>query len=142
MTITKKYLLVLFCVCFVTNLVLPVYAVDARLSHGVFTDMLFGITDAGLAEVSVDYEGNGTSFISATVETYIQKRSLGFIWTKVDNGEVNKTWIDTSTERVDYFVHHLQLEETGTYRAVIKITFSGTGAEDDVITEKLTAVYE
>ena len=142
MAISKKIFMVIVSVFLVSSLVVPVFALGARLSHGVSADLLFGITDTGMAEVSVEYQGNGTSFTSATVEIYIQKRTLGFIWTKVDNGEVNKTWIDTSTERDDYFVHHLQLEDTGTYRAVFKITFSGIGAEDDVITEKFECVYE
>lgn len=142
MTIFKKIFTSVLCCCLALSLTVPSYAAEARLSHGISADMLFGITDTGLAEVSVDYIANSTSFTSIAVETYIQKRTLGFIWTKVDNGEVDKTWVDTSTAEDDYFVHHLQLDDTGTYRAVIKITFSGTGAEDDVITEKLTAVYE
>ena len=142
MTIFKKFFVVVLCVFLVLSLTVPSFAVESRLSHGVSAELLFGITETGLAEVYVDYQANDTSFTNATVETYIQKRTLGFIWTKVDNGEANKTWIDTSTERVDYFVHHLQLDDTGTYRAVFKITFSGTGAEDDVITEKFECVYE
>lgn len=142
MLISKKILMVVSCVFLAFALTVPSFAVDARLSHGIRAEMVFGITDTGMAEASIEYQGNETSFTSATIETYIQKRSLGFIWTKVDNGEVDKTWVDTSTARDDYFVYHLQLEDTGTYRAVFKITFSGTGAEDDVITERLEYVYE
>ena len=142
MAISKKFFLATVCVFLVLSLTVPSFAVEARLSHGVSADLLFGITDTGMAEVSADYVGNNTSFTSVTIETYIQKRTLGFIWTKVDNGEVDKTWVDTSTEQMYYFSHHLQLDDTGTYRAVFKITFSGTGAEDDVITEKIVCVYE
>lgn len=142
MATIKRFLVPVLCFFLACNLAVPTFAVDARLSHGVDAELVFGITETGLAEASVDYIGNSTSFTSATVEIYIQKRTLGFIWTKVDNGEVDKTWVDRSTRQVDYFVHHLQLEETGTYRAVFKITFSGTGAEDDVITEKMQDVYE
>ena len=138
----RKLWVSILCACLVFSLTIPVLAVEARLSHGISAGILFGITETGLAEASVDYIGNGTSFTNVTVETYIQKRTLGFIWTKVDNGEVNKTWVDTSTEEVGYFVNHLQLDDTGTYRAVFKIIFSGTGAEDDVITEKVECVYE
>ena len=138
----KKIFVTVLCFLLAFSLTVPSYAADARLSHGIWADMLFGITDTGMAEVSVDYVANSTSFTNVTIETYIQKRTLGLIWTKVDNGEVNKTWIDTSTAEYGYFVHHLQLEDNGTYRTVFKITFSGTGAEDDVITEKVVAVYE
>lgn len=142
MTILKRLYVVVLCVILALSLTVSVLAIDVRLSHGVNAELLFGITATGLAEVSVDYVGNRTSFTNVAVETYIQKRTLGFIWTKVDNGEVDKTWVDTSTEEVGYFVHHLQLDDTGTYRAVFKITFSGTGAEDDVITDKIEYVYE
>lgn len=142
MIVSKKIFAFLMCVFLVLGLTVPSFAADARLSHGIRSDLLFGITDTGLAEVSADYQGNDTSFTSAVIEIYIQKRSLGFIWIKVDNGEPNKTWVDASTAEYDYFVHHLQLDDTGTYRAVFKITFSGTGAEDDVITEKIECVYE
>ena len=142
MTIRKKIFVVILCVFLVFCLSIPSFAAEARLSHGIRAELLFGITETGMAEVSVDYQANNTSFTNATIETYIQKRTLGLIWTKVDNGEIDKTWIDTSTAEYDYFVHHLQLEDTGTYRAVFKITFSGTGAEDDVVTENVVAVYE
>ena len=142
MAIFKKLFVSVLCFFLIFSLTLPSFAAGERLSHGVSAELVFGITDTGMAEVSVDYQGNATSFTSATIETYIQKRTLGLIWTKVDNGEVNKTWIDTSTARDDYFVHHLQLTDTGTYRAVFKLIFSGTGAEDDVITEKIEYVYD
>ena len=142
MTISKRIFMMFLCLSLVLCASLPSFAMETRLSHGIRAELLFGITETGLAEASVEYQANDTSFTNATIETYIQKRTLGFIWTKVDNGEINKTWVDTSTARDDYFVHHLQLDDTGTYRAVFKITFSGTGAEDDVITDKIECVYE
>ena len=142
MKMVKRTLTVILCLLLMFSLTVPAFAVDARLSHGVSATILFGITSTGMAEVSVVYQGNRTSFTSVTVETYIQKRTLGFIWTKVDNGEPNKTWVDTSTSDIGDFVHHLQLDSKGTYRAVYKITFSGTGAEDDVIETTREYVYE
>ena len=142
MITSKKFFMAVLCIFLVFSLSVPVSAVEARLSHGIRANMLFGITETGLSEVYVDYIGNESSFTSVTVETYIQKRSLGFIWTKIDNGEVDKTWVDSSTAVDGFFVHQLQLDDTGTYRAVFKITFSGTGAEDDVITDKIEYVYE
>ena len=138
----KKLVLALLCVLMVLSLTLPTFAVEARLSHGVIAQYGFNITPTGYAEWMVNYGANTTSFTHITVETYIQKRSLGFIWTKVDNGEENKTWVETSTALDGLFCRGIQLDSTGTYRAVIKITFSGTGAADDVIEDKVEAVYE
>ena len=138
----KRILTVLLCVLMMLASTLPVYAADARLNHGVSASVGYNIGSTGYSELSIDYTANFTSFTNITIESYIQKRSLGFIWTKVDNGEPNKTWVDTSTETDGYFVHGLQLDSKGTYRAVFTITFSGTGAADDVIEDKIEAVYE
>ena len=138
----KKVLLFLLCILLVVSTTISVHAANARLSHGIYSVQTFSITPSGLAELSVDYKGNTTSFTSVTIETYIQKRTLGFIWIKVDNGETNNTWVDVSTERIDYIIHDLQLSDTGTYRAVFKITFSGTGAADDVLEDTIECVYE
>ena len=141
MKTTRRILLVLLCMAMVMAATLPVCAVEPRLSHGVITSYGFNIDSAGWSELNVTYAGNDTTFTSFTVETYIQKRSLGFIWTKVDNGEPDKTWVDTSTDQAGFFVHTLQLESTGTYRAVFKFIFSGTGAEDDVIEDRVERTY-
>lgn len=123
-------------------MVVPVCASNARLSHGIDAIYVFGIAPTGLAELAINYTGNSSSFTDITVESYIQKRSLGFIWTKVDINEENNTWIDTSTDTSGIFRHQLQLNSTGTYRAVFKITFAGNGGADDVIEDKIEAVYE
>jgi len=138
----KRILLMLLCVAMLTAATLPSYAAEPRLSHGVISSYSFDITSSGVAESVLTYAGNDTSFTDIRVETYIQKRSLGFIWTKVDNGETNKTWVDTSTDQAGYFTHTLQLNSTGTYRAVYIVTFSGIGADDDVLEDKIEAVYE
>lgn len=138
----KRILLVLLCLTMLMSATLPTCAAEPRLSHGVVASYDFGITTDGVAELVVTYAGNDTSFTGITMETYIQKRSLGFIWTKVDNGEVDKTWVDSSSDQAGVFVHTLQLSSKGTYRAVCTVTFSGTGAEDDVLVDKIEAVYE
>lgn len=141
MKLTKRLLALIFCVLMIVGATLPAFAANARMGHGVDYTTVFQINSSGLATVRVSYAGNATTFTDITVETYIQKRSLGLVWTKVDNGESNKTWVDTSTSQTGTFVHNLQLDSTGTYRAVFKITFSGTGASDDVITERIEDVY-
>ncbi len=138
---TKRMLTVLLCIVMMLATTLPVHAANARLSHGVTASVGFDIGADGYSELLIDYTANSTSFTHITVESYIQKRSLGFIWTKVDNGEPNKTWVDTSTANYGYFFHTMQFDSTGTYRVVFKITFSGTGAADDVIEDKIERTY-
>ena len=131
----------MLCILMVLSLTLPAHAANARLSHGVIAVCGFDVGSTGWSEVNLTYAGNSTSFTSIRVETYIQKRTLGFIWTKVDNGQPDKTWVDTSTAVSGTFDHGLQLDSTGTYRAVFTVTFSGTGAPDDVIEDKIERTY-
>ncbi|MBQ7322782.1 MAG: hypothetical protein IJW99_11840 [Clostridia bacterium] len=139
---SKQLTLILLCILMMMASVLPVYAADARLSHGAIASCGFDIGSDGWSEITISYSGNTTSFTSFTVEAYIQKRTLGFIWTKVDNGEPNKTWVDSSTNLMDSFLFGLQLDNKGTYRAVYTLTFSGTGAPDDVIEDTIERTYE
>lgn len=141
MKITKKLISVFLCVLMIMGMTLPVYASNARMNHAVDYNTVFYIDSSGVAETNMSYVGNGTTFTNVTVETYIQKRSLGLIWTKVDNGEPDKTWVDNSSSVSDSFSHDLKLDSAGTYRAVFKITFSGSTASDDVITDRIEADY-
>ena len=139
---TKQLALALLCLLMMAAAVLPVYAADARLSHGAVASCAFDIGSDGWSEVAISYAGKPASFTQFTAEVYIQKRTLGFIWTKVDNGEPDKTWVETSTQISDSFILGLQLDNKGTYRAVYTLTFSGTGAPDDVIEDTIERTYE
>ena len=130
--------------------VVPVCAANGKnsnmavpyMNNGQTATPSFSINSSGTAEVTVGYTGNPSTFTEVTVETYIQKKTLGLFWTKVDIGESGNTWVDSSTSLSGTFVHTVQLENTGNYRAVFQITFSGTGGEDDVIEDTITCSYE
>ena len=115
--------------------------VTPRWNNAFSCDYNFYILTDGTAKVTVDYLGTSGAFTNVTVTTYIQKRFLGIFWTTVDIGQPDNKWIDTSTDISDRFVHTVSLSNTGTYRAVIKIVFSGTGGADDVIEDKIEATY-
>ena len=112
-----------------------------RWNNAFSCDYNFYILTDGTAKVTVDYSGTSGAFTNVTVTTYIQKRFLGIFWTTVDIGQPDNKWIDTSTSIDGRFVHTVSLSNTGTYRAVIKVVFSGTGGADDVIEDKIEATY-
>ena len=141
MKTVKRAVALVMCMLMVACAVLPVWAAGNRMSHGTSYRTNFVIDASGRATVSVQYRGNASSFTNVTVETYIQKKSLGLFWTKVDNGQTDKTWVDSSSATSGSFTHTLNLDATGTYRAVFKITFSGTGAAADVIEDEIEYVY-
>lgn len=116
-------------------------SVDPRLNNGSSCSLDFYISSSGLALVTVDYSGIPSTFQRVTVKTYIQKKSFIFFWNKIDIGQADNIWVDTSTALTGSFTHQIQLGDTGTYRAVIEITFSGTGGADDVIEDKIERTY-
>lgn len=111
------------------------------LSNGNNCSYNFIITSSGMSEIRITYEGIPVVMKKVTITTYIQKKTLGLFWTKVDIGTTDKQWVDTSTNIYGCFVHQFQLKSTGTYRAVIKVVFSGSGGPDDVIEDKIEKKY-
>lgn len=116
-------------------------AIQPRLSNIYVCMVDFDITSTGFASIYFDYEANPDVFESATVEIYLEKRTLGIFWNRVDIGEPDDVWVDTFYENDGYVDHTLQLTKTGTYRATFKMTFRGTGTEDDVLEKTVQATY-
>ena len=83
---------------------------------------------------------SGTGFSSSEIHTYVERKVLGIFWVKVDNGEPNKTWVDTSTSRVYSKDYTLDLTQTGTYRVTAEYTFYGSSGSES-ITRQQTVTY-
>ena len=135
--------LVLIVVLLVVS-VIPMISADTimpRLNNTANTSTNFTITSAGKATVTATYNGYRGITTGATVTSYIEKRTLGLFWTKVDIGEPNNEWVDTSTDYADVFGHIIYLEDTGTYRATVVYEISGSGGATDVIDFEKTVTY-
>lgn len=126
--------------CFVTlfTLTFPAYASSITLySNNIYSaDTAFTISSNGNATVSNNYMGKADLVTKGTIETKIQKK-FGLIWITVDGGK----WTDTSTAAVFSKSHSVQLSKTGTYRAHVVFTISGTGGSDDKITKNVEKKY-
>ena len=105
------------------------------------TSTNFTITTSGKATITAVYNGHRGITTGATVTSYIEKRTLGLFWTKVDIGEPNNEWVDTSTDYSDAFGHEFWLEDKGTYRATVVYEISGTGGATDVIDYEQERTY-
>ena len=112
-----------------------------RYNNTSSTTTDFGISTAGKASITANYYAYQSSFKSATITSYIEKRTLGIFWTKVDIGMPNNEWVDTSTDYVDAFAHEFHLDSTGTYRATVVYEISGTGGATDVIEYEQERTY-
>lgn len=91
----------------------------------------FQITN-GVAIIDADYSGYLGVTTGAVIESKIQKKIL-FWWFDVNNGQANNTWVDTFSTWYGRTQHTLGISESGSYRAVIKYTISGSGGSDDII---------
>ena len=112
-----------------------------RYNNTAGTSTNFAISTTGKATVTATYDGVRGTTTGATVTSYIEKRTLGIFWTKVDIGQTNNEWVDTSTDYADAFVHEFYLSDTGTYRVTVTYEISGTGGATDVIDFEKTVTY-
>jgi len=105
------------------------------------TSTNFVISTAGKATISASYDGVRYTTTGATITSYIEKRTLGLFWTKVDIDQPNNEWVDVSTNYYDAFVHEFWLDSKGTYRATVVYEISGTGGATDVIDYEQERTY-
>lgn len=126
---------------FAEDTALNTYAVQPRLSNVYMYSTNFGISDDGIAEMYFEYEGKPDTFAYVTIEIYLEKRTLGLFWSRVDNGLEDNKWRFVRSATHGYIIETFQLKSTGTYRATYDITFSGNGTADDVMQEVHTQTY-
>lgn len=86
----------------------------------------------GVVIIGAEFYGLAGVTTSATIESKIQRKIL-FWWFDVNNGQTNNTWVDTFSTWYGRAQHTLGISESGSYRAVIKYTISGSGGSDDII---------
>lgn len=98
------------------------------------------VTSSGILEITNYYSTNSDDFTSAKISTYVERKTLGLFWVKVDNGQPNKTWVDNTKSTMYSKGYTLQLSKTGNYRVTIEYTFYGKNGSETV-TRQPTATY-
>lgn len=99
------------------------------------------INDNGKMTISYKYIGSSSVTTKAVITTYIEKKTLGLFWTRVDIGTTNDEWVDTKYESTYVGSRTHQLSSTGTYRVTVNYKIYGTGGSADEIEKKVTASY-
>ena len=110
-------------------------------NNTVTANSYFTISENGTATITVSYRGVSGLTTGATITTKIQKRTLGLIWTNVDIGTEDNVWVDEATGFSYSTSHSIDLNSTGTYRAVVDFVIRGTGGADDEISQTSTCEY-
>lgn len=134
----KKFIVVILCFVTLFTVTITAYASDIQpFSNNVYTtNTTFAISGSGKATVSNQYTGKSGVIKSAKIVTKIQKK-VGIIWITVSGGN----WTDSSTATNYCKSHSVQLSSTGTYRAHVEFTISGSGGSDDKITKNVQKTY-
>ena len=53
------------------------------------------VSSTGVLKVTNSYNGDSSVTSKAVITTYIEKRTLGIFWSRVDIGQTNDEWVDT-----------------------------------------------
>ena len=75
------------------------------------------------------------------ITTYVEKKTLGLFWTRVDIGQPNNQWVDVVYDYLYDGTHTFQLSNHGTYRITVVYVISGSGGAADTITQTMTKTY-
>ena len=108
--------------------------VTPRWSHLSDVAFTFSATSTG-GHIGVSYTGYSDTFVRADIHVKLQKKFLLVFWTDVDE------WSVSSTEVMDDFYHCFTLDGTGTYKATLTFTVTGTDGTVDTYTDSGESRY-
>ena len=134
----KRFLIFVLLLCLFIN---PIYASEEP-TYGtmpIYENVInaaasFVINSTGSSVVSLNFVLEEKAQ-SIRIETKIQKRFLLVFWNDVDGGQ----WTDSFTTTTGSLSHTLQLQKTGTYRAVF--SFYAVGSDGSLDDFELTKEY-
>lgn len=104
-------------------------------------DTVIGINSSGKLTINYHYSGSSSVTTKAVITTYIQKKTLGLFWTRVDIGTTNNEWVDTIRKYSYTGSRTFQLSSTGTYRVTAIYKIYGSGGSADEIETRVTDTY-
>ena len=141
---TTKTLLIVFLatiMCF-TSIPITAFATEndtqstimPRWSNLSNVNFSFDATSSG-GYVNVSYIGASNSFSKADVHVKLQKKFLLVFWTDVDE------WSASSTNYEDVLYHCFTLNGTGTYKATLTFTVTGTDGTVDTYNTEIESKY-
>lgn len=99
------------------------------------------VTDNGKLTINYTYAGFSGVTTKAVITTYIEKKTLGLFWTRVDIGTTNDEWVDTINNYRYTGSRTYQLSSSGSYRATVNFKIYGSGGAADVIEKDIKFSY-
>lgn len=107
--------------------VMPLYNNTASVTTAM------NINSSGKMTISYQYSGYPSTTTKAVITTYIEKKILGFFWSRVDIGTTDDQWVDTINDYRYTGSRTYQLSSSGTYRVTVVYKIYGSGGAADEI---------
>ena len=128
-------LLLTICLLVVPTLSVPASAAEITpyFNNVTMASINMNIDNKGVMTIVYDYVGNPSITEKAVITTYIEKKTLGLFWTRVDIGEPDDQWVDTINNYHYNAYRKVQLSSSGTYRIKGNYKIYGNGGAPDVI---------
>lgn len=112
-----------------------------RYNNASSVDTQMSISSSGKMTINYCYEGFPSLTSKAVITTYIEKRTLGLFWNRVDIGQTDNQWVDTIAKYTYDGTRTYQLSSSGTYRVTVTYKIYGTGGSTDTITTEVKDSY-
>lgn len=127
----------LFSLCMVSFSASAEDGIEPYFNNLISASNSFRISSTGKMTVTNSYDGIPKVTIKAVITTYVEKKTLGLFWTRVDIGTTDNQWVDTIYNYTYAGSHSFQLSSKGTYRVTTKFEIFGTGGlPDEFIVQK------
>lgn len=82
---------------------------ETRYNNTVTASSSVSISDSGLLTIANQFQGIREKTTKGEITTYVEKRTLGFFWTRVDIGQPNNQWYDVVYDYMYIGSHSFQL---------------------------------
>ena len=141
--IIKKFVITISTLSLILTLFKPVFA-DEITPYYNNTSTVSGslnINSTGLTTIQYRYIGIPDVTTKAVITSYLEKKTLGLFWRRVDIGNTNDEWVDTINKSSYSGSRTHQLSSTGKYRVTIVYTIYGSGGSADEITKQYESTY-
>lgn len=99
------------------------------------------ISSSGKMTITYSYTGSSSVTTKAEVTIYIEKKTLGMFWSRVDIGTTDNEWVQIIYNYKYSGTKTFQLSASGTYRVTAKFKISGTGGSADEIKKQVKVSY-
>lgn len=143
----KKILVAVLILCLCIVPLSPMSAVAAddgimpRYNNVNTATANMGISDSGM--MTINYKISGYSGITnkIVITAYLEKRTLGVFWSRVDLPSSDDQWVYTIYDYRYTGSTTYQLSSTGTYRVTVNFKVYGSGGAVDEIETQIKATY-